>query len=243
MRFFSKLLLAIIFLFCSSISFADNNDFSDSTKKTEELTLSYIAGFPTKMESHELMMQYLSDTNWRRLTVDTTQKGLITRYAGDKNNDRCVIYTNHIYLYEKGRCTACFSFSIPGNFTLFCYDNYFYINDYRSDYFLQFDSSGAIALYNLRKDKHNRYDNTKLGEPSSGRSLKSSNYRIENHHPPLNPIITGSYDSLYWDDILLYETTSRPLYWIPVIGPHILAGIIVMYYYLTKWRKNKRKKA
>jgi hypothetical protein len=195
-----------------------------------------IAGFSAVKESDAGLSSYLTKIEWKKLPVNTSNRGLIGQFvaAGDK----CAIGTDnlgtyyYIYLYNGNECVACYQINVSGELRLFCFQEDFYFYDVRGDCFVCFnESSGATGLFKLTKEARRDPSLGWLGDFTSKTvnpddeypltysykplSIKKGDYVLTNRDPAVKPFISGRYDTLIWEsgseEEVLYSSSMRKI--------------------------------
>ena len=75
----------------------------------------------------------------------------------------------------------------------------------------------------------------KLGIIGFRKTIQKGDYRITNRNPSFVPFISNMYDTLLWNDIVLYETSVRA-YWMIVVG--VIHAVAL--FFVIKWISVKR---
>lgn len=203
-----------------------NNDAEED--KAEETSIS---GLPVITLSEEEKTDFLERIEWKSLPIDTPMSGFILGFSCDETSDRCVVVLNHVFVFEKQYCKACYSFYSSGSYTVFSEDGAFYVLFHRGGSILQFDENQASVLYKIKNKELHSDEYAKMSKlclNGTSKSVQSGDYIISNQHPPMKPFISATYDTLIWKDQVVYETSLR-LYLVFVVAMiNIIAAFILV---------------
>ena len=248
------LTLKSLMLICSllfGISFAAhrNSDqhsaaFDNSITQAGNAENVTVAGLPVIVLSEEEKTEFLQNIEWKNLSTDTQMSGLIHGFCGDETGDRCVVALNHIFVFEKQDCKACYSLHSEGSYTVFSDNGAFCILFDRENRILQFDENQASVLYKIIETELRSGEYVikhKLHLIGTKKSIQSGNYILTNRHPSIAPIVSAKYDTLIWNDQAIYETSIRQGLIITVVVMNAIAAVILVIVFLRIRLRNKHR--
>lgn len=241
----NKLIRTIISLaFCCILSFtAPVLAVADNTKDKDETpnVIEQIHGFAVTRESEESTNAFLQHIRWEKVSTDSVKMGLIHGFAVIEEKNICAVLLNNLYLFREQVCEAAYSFYPSGSYTLFSDNGKLYLLFYRSNQLIQFDEKNNITLFTLQMEKINWSAYERLGIIGSQKTIQKGDYRITNRNPSIVPFISDMYDTLLWNDMVLYENALR-LYWIIIgISIHAIAlFFIIKWIFKMRFSRNKR---